>query len=81
MPSMQTMYCHFQELLRQSAAIEERIVRTTRITGRRELTLISKSTGHRRSRACDGSVAYHTEGGRDAFRRVPIESVSVAIAF
>ena len=28
---------------------------TTRITGRRELTLISKSAGHRRSRACDGS--------------------------
>ena len=28
---------------------------TSRITGRRELTLICKSAGHRRSRACDGS--------------------------
>ena len=31
---------------------------TTRITGRRELTLISNSAGHRRSRACDGYSAY-----------------------
>jgi len=29
--------------------------RTTRITGRRELTRISQFAGHRRSRACDGS--------------------------
>lgn len=29
--------------------------RTTRITGRRELTLISQNAGYRRSRACDGS--------------------------
>lgn len=31
---------------------------TTRITGRRELTLISKNACHRRSRACDGSSAF-----------------------
>ena len=32
--------------------------RTTRITGRRELMLISKSAGHRRSRACVGSSGH-----------------------
>ena len=48
--------------------------RTTRITGRRELMLIPKPTGHRRSLACDGSslfcVAKPLNGGIDLIRFV-----------
>jgi|694.fasta_scaffold20638_12 hypothetical protein len=32
--------------------------RSTRITGRRKLSLLSRSPGHRRSRACDGSSRF-----------------------
>ena len=47
---------------------------TARITGRRGLMLISKSAGHRRSRACDGSSA-HFPFASDAAKELLISSI------
>ena len=51
------------------------IPQTTRITGLRELTLISKTTGHRRSRACGGVTLVL---GTGLWRKSPLCEIGIS---